>query len=55
MGFVEEIKGRKAINRSAMVKMQKIWGNRTIIKATNSRLLGTLISPVSLFAAETGP
>ncbi|CAH2243910.1 jg18573 [Pararge aegeria aegeria] len=50
---IDEIKRRMAISRSAMDKLQKIWRNRNITKATKIRLVRALVLPIFLYASET--
>ncbi|KAL0879221.1 hypothetical protein ABMA27_003004 [Loxostege sticticalis] len=52
-GCIDEVKRRMAITRSTMSKLQKVWKNRNITKATKTRLVRSLIFPVFLYAAET--
>ncbi|CAH2235409.1 jg13268 [Pararge aegeria aegeria] len=52
-GCIDEIKRRMAISRSAMDKLQKIWRNRNITKATKIRLVKALVFPIFLYASET--
>ncbi|CAH2264878.1 jg5707 [Pararge aegeria aegeria] len=52
-GCIDENKRRMAMSRSAMDKLQRIWKNRNITKATKIRLVKALIFPIFFYASET--
>ncbi|CAH2241282.1 jg3343 [Pararge aegeria aegeria] len=52
-GCIDEIKRRMAMSRSAMDKLQRIWRNRNITKATKIRLVTALMFPIYFYASET--
>ncbi|CAH2242819.1 jg11752 [Pararge aegeria aegeria] len=52
-GCIDEIKRRMTMSISAMDKLQRIWTNRNITKATKIRLVKALIFPIFFYASET--
>ena len=52
-GCQDEIRRRLAMGRSTMAKLQKIWTDRGVTKATKIKLVHTLIFPIATYACES--
>ena len=50
---VEEIKRRIAMSKNSMTRLDKIWRDRNISKATKTRLVRALIFPIFLYGGES--
>ncbi len=52
-GYEKEIRRRLAMARSTMAKFSKVWADRSVTKATKSRLVRALVFPVATYGCET--